>query len=96
MLDGRKHAVGHQYLPGSGVRTQAGREIRHAADGGVVEAALEADPAESRKALGDTDSDREVVSLTAPPRASSLTASRMPSAVLTARSGCVIAWEPGR
>ena len=27
MLDGRKHAVGHQYLPGAGVGTQAGSEI---------------------------------------------------------------------
>ena len=96
MLDGRKHAVGHQYLPGPGIRAQAGSEIRHAADGGVVEAALEADPAESRKALGDTDSDREVVSLTTPPLRELgdgiAKAQRRPDRPL----GRVVVREPGR
>ena len=68
VLDGCEHAVGDQYLPGAGVGTQSGGEIRDTADGGVVEAALEADPAEGREALGDADSQGEVVTVAAPSR----------------------------
>ena len=62
----REHAVGDQYLPGPGIGAQPGGEIRDTADRGVVEAALEADPAEGRKALGDTDSQGEVMAVAEP------------------------------
>ena len=68
VLGGCEHAVGDQNLPGSGIGTQPGGEIGDTADGGVVEAALEADPAEGREALGNPDSDREVMTVPAPAR----------------------------
>ena len=66
MLGACEHAVGDQHLPGAGVGTQPGGQIGDAADGGVVEPALEADPAEGRKALGDTDSQGEVMAVAEP------------------------------
>ncbi len=68
VLDGREHAVGDQYLPGAGVGAQPRGEIGDAADRRVVEAALETDPAERREALGDPDSQREIVTFAPPPR----------------------------
>ena len=66
VLGGRQHAVGDQHLPGPGIGAQAGGEIRDAADGGVVEASFEPDPAEGREALGDTDSQRQVMPVAEP------------------------------
>ena len=67
VLDGGENAVGDQHLPGPGVRAQPRGQIRDAADRGVVEAAFEADPAESREALGDPLPEGEVVAFAAPP-----------------------------
>ncbi len=49
MLDGGEHAIADQYLPATGFCAQPGGAVGDAADGRVVEAALEADPAESRE-----------------------------------------------
>ena len=67
VLDGGENAVGDQHLPGPGVRAQPRGEIRDAADGGVVEAAFEADPAERRVTLGDPLPESEVVAPPTPP-----------------------------
>ena len=67
VLDGGENAVGDAHLPWTGVRAQPRGQIRDAADGGVVEAALKTDAAQRRKALGNPLSEREIPPLTPPP-----------------------------
>ena len=55
ILDRAQDALAYQDLAGLGLGTEAGGEICHGADGGIVEAALEADLTECRIALGDAD-----------------------------------------
>ena len=73
--------------PGPGLGAQAGRQVRHRADRGVVRAALEADAAERGVALRDPDAEAEVVPPLRQPAASSATLSRIATAMRTARAG---------
>ena len=66
LLGRRVHAPADEDLARPGGLAQALGEDRHAADGGVVRAVLEADPAERGVALGDADDRVQVVALPAP------------------------------
>ena len=77
------HPLGDQDLPRRGLRAQPGGQVGDGADGGVVEPALEADPAERGVALRDADAEAEVVAPPCPPvgeLAAPGRASRPPSA----------------
>ena len=66
ILGGAGHARRDQDLARLGLAAQARRQVRDRADGAVVPAALEADGADGRVALGDADAEAEVVPALAP------------------------------
>ena len=61
------HSLADQDLARGGLGAEPGREVRDAADGRVVGATLEADPAEGGVTLRDSDGEVEVVALATPP-----------------------------
>src|SRR5439155_1328459 len=60
-------ALTDENLPGGRLRAQAEGEIGDGPDGAVVQAALEADGADGRVALGDAEAGMQLVAALAPP-----------------------------
>ena len=75
------------------IGAQAGRDVGHRPDRGVVRALLEADLSECRKALGYADPDAERVAALAPDSVSAPTSQRIASA---SRIACAAASGTGR
>src|SRR5262249_14208706 len=65
-LDRAEHALLDQDLARLGLAAEAGGHVGHGADRAVVHAALEADRADRRVALGDADAEVELVAALAP------------------------------
>jgi ABC-type sugar transport system ATPase subunit len=55
--------LAEEHLSGGSPVAQPGRQVGDRAEGAVVVASLEADPAQRREALGDPDAQRQVVAL---------------------------------